>query len=149
MYLNGKKYVYSYDEKNKDAREKLAKMFPETKDLPVKGITIEIGYWRKANHIHKWFVDKVQKGTDDCGNYEVTREQLGQLKFACQEVLKHKEDKVFGTDKSDLLPTASGFFFGGTDKDEYYYRDCQETINIIDKALELDGSWDFEYHSSW
>lgn len=22
---------------------------------------IEVGYWRKANHIHKWFVDNVQE----------------------------------------------------------------------------------------
>ena len=36
----------------------------------------EVGYWRKANQIHKWFVDNVQDGVDDCGEYKVTKEQL-------------------------------------------------------------------------
>lgn len=39
-------------------------------------IMTEIAYWRKANHIHKWFVDNVQYGVDDCGTYEVTEADL-------------------------------------------------------------------------
>ena len=27
----------------------------------------EVGYWRKANAIHGWFVRNVQNGKDDCG----------------------------------------------------------------------------------
>ena len=30
-----------------------------------------VGYWRKANHIHKWFVDNVQEGIDDYREYYV------------------------------------------------------------------------------
>ena len=28
----------------------------------------QIASWRKANAIHKWFVDNVQDGVDDCGD---------------------------------------------------------------------------------
>ncbi len=37
---------------------------------------IEVGYWRKANQIHNWFVKNVQGGVDDCGYYGVTKEKL-------------------------------------------------------------------------
>lgn len=50
-----------------------------------------------------------------------------------------------------LLPSCSGFFFGGTDYDEYYINDIKDTIDIVTKALE---TTDFEkemiyYVSSW
>ena len=32
----------------------------------------QIGYWRKANHIHKWFVDTCANGVDDCNRSEDT-----------------------------------------------------------------------------
>ena len=35
----------------------------------VTEIIESVGYWRKANHIHKWFVDNVQNGEDDCKEY--------------------------------------------------------------------------------
>ena len=51
----------------------------------------------------------------------------------------------------ELLPTTSGFFFGGTNYDEYYLDDIKETINIITHVLE---TTDFDkemiyYVSSW
>ena len=51
----------------------------------------------------------------------------------------------------ELLPTASGFFFGSTDYDEYYVMDIEATIDIITKVLE---TTDFDkemvyYVSSW
>ena len=48
-----------------------------------------------------------------------------------------------------LLPTTSGFFFGGTDYDDGYLQDLRDTIEIIDRALALPDCWDFEYHASW
>lgn len=109
----------------------------------------DIGYWRKANHIHKWFVDCVQDGEDDCEKYEVTKSNLLDLKAVCEEVLSLK-----GKDEGrieEILPTTSGFFFGGTEYDEYYFSDVEETIRIINNVLE---TTDFEkelvvYQSSW
>ena len=47
------------------------------------------------------------------------------------------------------LPTQEGFFFGGTDYDEWYIQDLQDTVSIIDRVLKMDDEWDFEYQSSW
>jgi hypothetical protein len=51
----------------------------------------------------------------------------------------------------ELLPSASGFFFGSTDYDEYYIADIKNTISIITEVLE---TTDFDtqmiyYISSW
>lgn len=119
------------------------------KHVICRSIWSEIGYWRKANHIHKWFVDCVQDGEDDCEKYEVTKSNLLDLKAVCEEVLSLK-----GKDEGrieEILPTTSGFFFGGTEYDEYYFSDVEETIRIINNVLE---TTDFEkelvvYQSSW
>jgi hypothetical protein len=119
------------------------------KHIVFRSIWTEIGYWRKANHIHKWFVDCVQDGEDDCEKYEVTKSNLLDLKAVCEEVLSLKgkdEGKI-----EEILPTTSGFFFGGTEYDEYYFSDVEETIRIINNVLE---TTDFEkelvvYQSSW
>lgn len=119
------------------------------KHVVFRSIWEEIGYWRKANHIHKWFVDHVQGGEDDCEKYEVTKSNLLDLKTVCEEVLSLK-----GKDEGrieEILPTTSGFFFGGTEYDEYYFSDVEATIEIINKVLE---TTDFEkelvvYEASW
>lgn len=145
-------------------------------DIPFKklqSIKISVGYWRKANAIHKWFVDNVQDGDDDCGEYYVHRSQLEELKALCLKVLSvakigkktevvsylddgkilNKVDDVQtilnSEEIEDILPTQSGFFFGSTGYDEDYIEDIQKTLKIIDEALLLDDSWDFYYSSSW
>ena len=152
MYLNAKRYLSKYfnEEDGKRAAE-IAEQFPELAklkgrfgdDSPVKEIRVEAGYWRKANAIHKWFVDNVQDGTDDCGNYYVAREHLEELKKLCQQVLDFRH---LATDK---LPPQQGFFFGSDKVDEYYFQDLEQTVQIIDDCLALPPSWEFEYHSSW
>lgn len=105
----------------------------------------EVGYWRKANQIHRWFVQNVQNGVDDCGEYKVTEEQLIELRDTCNQVLN---DHSLA---EELLPAQSGFFFGNTDYDDWYYNDLENTVKIIDEILEnkqycLD---DLYYSSSW
>lgn len=53
----------------------------------LNGETKEIGYWRKANAIHRWFVENVQNGEDDCRDYFVTKEQLTELLNLVNQVL--------------------------------------------------------------
>jgi hypothetical protein len=105
----------------------------------------EVGYWRKANAIHRWFVDNVQNGVDDCGEYKVTAEQLIQLRDECNQVLN---DSSLA---ESLLPTQPGFFFGGTEYNDGYVYDLENTVEIINDILEnkqycLD---DLYYSSSW
>ena len=113
-------------------------------------IESEAIYWRKANAIHKWFVDNVQDGVDDCGNYGVATEQLKELAETCRKVLN---DKSLA---SELLPSQSGFFFGGTDYDEWYFKDLEYTATEIEKLLSIEKPegrgyypWSYVYHSSW
>ena len=116
-------------------------------DLPefeANSVEIELGYWRKANHIHKWFVDNVQNGVDNCGEYFVRKADLEMLLTVCEQVLKNV------TNANTLLPTQSGFFFGSVEYDDWYIEDVQDTIEIIKRALSLDSKLiDFYYRSSW
>lgn len=152
MYLSGKRYmsrVFRADDEPKMTA--IAKLFPELEGWsgrfgdvsPVKEVSIEVGYWRKANAVHDWFVRECQGGEDDCGHYYVSREKLLDLKDACEQVLGNKKLAA------ELLPTASGFFFGSQEYDQYYFDDLQATLEIIDRCLALPEAWDFEYHSSW
>lgn len=106
----------------------------------------QVGYWRKANQIHNWFVENIQDGVDDCEYHrEVTEDDLKELLDICREVLCNPDVA------EDRLPTQSGFFFGSTSYDEYYMNDVRETIDIITKVLE---TTDFDkemiyYVSSW
>lgn len=137
--------------------------------------------WRKANQIHKWFVDKVQGGRDDCGYYNVEIEQLQELLDTVDKVLGSTKlvkgrvnngytldenlDKVYHVDDgyvledastaSKLLPTQEGFFFGGTDYDEYYWRDLEFTKEQLERILGMvekdeDGwSWHYKGEDDW
>lgn len=105
-------------------------------------VSLPMGYWRKSNQIHQWFVDNVQDGEDNCGSYYVSREKLEELKEVCINVIAVPEMA------EELLPTGAGFFFGSTEYDEYYFGDLNETIGIINRCLE--SKFDsFEYQSSW
>ena len=66
------------------------------------------------------------------------------------ENMKAEQEKIGTTLVSDdpLAPTA-GFFFGSTEKDEWYYEGLLETIDIIDRALALNDGWEIIYQASW
>ena len=146
MYLTAKRHISQYQEEDKALGTELMRHFPElAADQSVQEVTVRVGYWRKANHIHKWFVDNVQDGEDNCASYYVGREALNELRRRCQQVLDFRHLAV------DNLPTAQGFFFGNTDYDEYYFSSIEQTVKIIDRALLLQETenWDIEYSSSW
>lgn len=151
MFLETRKFFWTDDyntgKQNKQA-ETIKKMFPEMKGNKLNYVTFQIGDWRKANHIHKWFVDNVQEGKDDCREYHVTIEQLKELKRLCKKALTYKNKKT-KKPLQKILPTEEGFFFGTTEYDEWYFKNCEKTINIIDKVLKLPEDWDYIYTSSW
>ena len=117
----------------------------------------EVGYWRKANHIHNWFMqncaykDEYGDPIDDCRPIEITVDKLEKLLDDCKKVLA---DHSLA---SSLLPTQSGFFFGSTAYDEYYFDEIERTIKIIEPViefitykLEIDSYiWEVYYQASW
>jgi hypothetical protein len=144
MYLTAKRYVWNYKDEDKALQDQLDDVMKDdlAEGMRVKEVSVDALYWRKANHIHKWFVDNCQDGEDDCKEYSVARESLEELRDSCQEVLNNKN--------VGLLPTEEGFFFGSTDYDEYYFKELQDTVDGLEKVLKLDtGKWDFYYRASW
>lgn len=108
-------------------------------------ITLNVGYWRKANAIHKWFVDKVQDGVDECQRAWVSKDKLKELKELVEQELEARGSKRAG----QALPPCEGFFFGSQEIDDWYYDDMEQTLKIIDKALALPDEYDINYQSSW
>lgn len=154
QYLSAKRHLSKYNNQEDKLRKKVRKLFPDIKDtgnLDFVEIKFEAGYWRKANHIHNWFVENVQDEQDDCGHYEVSRDDLICLLEVCKRLLK-----TYITNKTEAnqlaqkeLPTRAGFFFGGTEYDEFYWKDVEHTIKVIEYCLSLPAEYVFEYHSSW
>ncbi len=151
MYFYGKRYLWSFttgDKNDPAIAEEIAKLFPEVRGAKFNEVTAEFKYWRKANAIHDWFVREVQDGVDDCGEYSVSTEQLESLRNICEKIIADPEQAEI------LLPTKSGFFFGGIEYDEYYMQDIQETYNwlndlLLKESLEMLKDWDFYYRASW
>lgn len=117
-----------------------------------------IGYWRKANAIHAWFVKNVQWGEDDCKKYSLWLEDLNDLLRVCGKILIDKNLAP------ELLPTQPGFFFGSTEYDFWYYKEIRYTYELCKFLLQnleerednlcfkYDSSnWDarVEYQASW
>ena len=163
MYLEARKYVSQNDWVDGVAKTTrdfmtLASLGPDGlskySDFGGATVSIPVGYWRKANAIHGWFVREVQGGVDECQTAYVPREKLVELRDACKSVMSVS----VGVDRGDvaaavgLLPT-SGFFFGSYEMDEWYFADLKNTIAMIDHILSLipEDTWDwsFYYHSSW
>ena len=151
MFLTASKYVSDYHGADKQRKQEMLNLFPELKVYlreeqdynPITGLTAEVGYWRKANAIHNWFVHNVQNGEDNCAKYNVHPDHLMKLKSLCEQVLA--DHNLAG----ELLPPTGGFFFGSTEIDEYYFADLEDTIKIIDRVLALPDGWWIEYQSSW
>lgn len=120
---------------------------PSSSNLDYIRVTREAAYWRKDNQIHAWFVANVQDGKDDCGNYDVSVEQLKELRDLCANLLVNRNS----AEAREKLPPQSGFFFGSTEIDEYYWHGLDDTVNQIDRVLAIPSAelLDFSYHSSW
>jgi len=146
MYLYGKKYLSKYSDPIR--AQKIKKMFEVTsgeETLDGVDVSITLGYWRKANAIHRWFVENVQDGKDDGREYYVSKRQLRELLETVETVLKNKEKA------KELLPTERGFFFGSTDHDIWYFKKLEYTKKLITRILNDKNLKDFTfyYQSSW
>lgn len=177
MYLIKRTYVHNWDHKKDKYKITVKlnnKIVSGIKPERITNIIEEVAYWRKANQIHKWFIENVQNGVDDCGEYYVEKEKLSELVRLCRIALEKAitiDDKVKNGQRwtkeseewqpilqdgkvclnknelAEILPTSDGFFFGSTDYDEYYLDDLKNTVEMIEPLLQEDG--DFYYHSSW
>lgn len=153
MYLTKKTFVKQWEHTPKEKRTTIKVEGWLASSIGADRITNieeEVGYWRKANHIHQWFVNNVQHGEDDCGEYYVSLDDIKSLAKLCLAV---REDNSLA---EDLLPVQSGFFFGSTNYDKWYYDSIDYTLELLrglERELELDEQEgvpsSLYYQASW
>ena len=133
-------YVYK---RIKNDIDNINKILGITNNYNIHHIKYELMSWRKFYPIHNWFVQNVQNGEDDCGEYYVSHDKLKELLTTARQALFHKDPK-------ELMPQA-GFFFGSYDIDEWYWEGIKSTIKQLSKLTELPDFEDlsFYYQSSW
>lgn len=147
MYLYKRTYVKNWDHFTDEQRTNIVVEGGRGAHVDasrVAFVTEEVGYWRKANAIHAWFVRECADGVDECQPTEVTTAKLIELRELVRKVLADHSQAM------ELLPPQAGFFFGSTDVDEWYFADLTETLVILDRALGTgDESSEFTYQASW
>jgi hypothetical protein len=177
MYLSKKTYVKQWSHKKPEEQFEVevkrgGELYSPIKRERVSSIVEEVGYWRKFNALHSWFVENTQDGEDKCQESYVGKDQMEELLSTLKQVKefldtspkkktqvkvgysKGKEvfeeiEVVENTDLLDeLLPTTGGPFFGRTEYDEYYIEQVEETIELIEGLL-LEEGGDFYYQASW
>lgn len=155
MYLYLEKYE-SVSRWDANAIEKAKDFYPEKlqelgkkhleRNFLSKETKYQVGYWRKANAIHKWFVDNCGDGEDCCQLMGVGKEQLEELLNLVEEVL------LDHSKASKLLPSQSGFFFGTHYYDEWYFEELKYTKELIERVLDFlkdNGGYLVYYQASW
>lgn len=181
MYLYRRRYVKNWDHYKPEDRTKVTLTIggKRIKLVNPSYVTEEVGYWRKANAIHKFFCD-LDGGKDECQEINVERSDLRELADRCRRILLSAKTEprkvVTGTHHSrgvttaiveevgvlvdtslaeELLPTQEGFFFGGTEYGEWYLDDLRETIKIIEALPDVANDeydrngGDYYYEASW
>ena len=157
MYLDKRTSVRNWSHQTKDERYSVSvkrggKRLDKIQTKRITHIIEEIGYWRKFNALHRWFVENVQEGNDDCKQYWVSQKALTDLLEVLKKVAASRNrlvDNLRDTETAkENLPTVGGFFFGDTDYNEYYYDEVESTIKIIEEAVK-DTDADYYYSSSW
>lgn len=152
MYLQKKTYVRDWSfGKDEDMVEvyvlKGRKPHPLIRPERLSYVEEEVGYWRKANAIHAFFVDTLAEGVDDCRPIYVPKGAMEDLLKRCQIILN--SGPAFKETAEALLPTRSGFFFGDTEYGESYREDLEMTVKIISEVLAEDPNGHYEYRASW
>lgn len=127
MFLDGVNYIHPKFDENRNLIEK--RKIVKTLELD----------WRNAKQIHKWFVNNVQYGEDDCHSYQVTENDLKDLLKVCEEVFNSNNT----VKARNLLPSSYPY-------DKYYFEEIEYTIKELKRILKYADIYDwFEYKSSW
>lgn len=149
MYLTKKTYIKRWAHTPKDSVYHVTIERQKGHRIQTERVTFieeELMYWRKANHIHKYFIDTVGGGDDNCQEMYVDTLAIENLIDILKKVVKAKNDSV----SSELLPTGAGFFFGSVEYDEYYYEECERTLNELSDLIDSgDADCDLYYQASW
>lgn len=141
MYLCKKTYVQNWSH-----RPTKVELNVEIEGKPIPIDTSRVSYiieqvavWRKFNALHGYIVEEFGNGDDNCREIPIDL-----------RILLDKLKQIDKTNAAEVMPTASGFFFGSQDYDEYYYDEVAYTIQLFEDLLKEDNSnADYYYQASW
>lgn len=178
MYLSKHSYVKNWEHQSPEQKHKITvrrnnKIRKDIKPERISYIVEQIAYWRKFNALHSWFVRACGDGEDNCRPIYVDKSSFIELlddlkkvkesldkspkKMVSVEVGWRGGEKVFEDvevfeDTSvaeELLPTTSGFFFGDTEYNKWYYDAVVSTIPIIEEVIADETDSSYYYEASW
>jgi hypothetical protein len=117
------KYEFKYEKMLKEV-----KSLDEVKDFFINfekcHYAESIVYFRKVNFVYRYFAHRL---VDECCFAD--KADIEDLISRCDKVLAdHSLAK-------ELLPTQSGFFFGSTDYDEWYFKDVEDCKKQMENLL--------------
>lgn len=118
------------------------------------GVHVQVAalYWRKANAIHGWFVENCQDGVDECEESDpIDYELLASLADTCKRAVE-AYDAGRRDEAAKILTPRAGFFFGGTDLDEWWRDNAERTATELERVVTTAigiGGVTFTYRSSW
>lgn len=146
MYLEAKLHLPPYSEELAPVRQAIGQAIgytpPKQKPgddatlLEITGVTVRVGYWRKFDPLHQWFVNHVQEGHDDCRPAYIAPDVL--------DVLEEQLDQV-----SDD-PDSAGEHFVSEDDEPMTEGDIDYTLRVVVQAKKLqERGWDIYYRASW
>ena len=146
MYLEAKRCVAPYDAQTEPMRRAIGAAIgyvpPKEKPgqdetlLEVSGVMVRVGYWRKFDGLHQWFVNNVQEGHDDCRPAFVSVDTLTELEEQLEQV-------------SDDPASASEHFTADIDE-TLEDGEVDYTLNVLHHARRLqEQGWDIYYRASW
>jgi len=102
----------------------------------------KVGYFRKVNSLVRWVENNIAP-VENCGCVKIEKEHL--------ELLQALLEKLDKTNCHQLFPTRSGFFFGSTNYDAYYWGDVKRVQDFVSETLK---TFDFDnqqliFHADW
>jgi hypothetical protein len=108
-------------------------------------IDTECGYFRKFNALHVYLVNHFGDDEDNCQPIYIAKSGVEQILANLKEI---QEDHAKA---QSIMPTQSGFFFGSTDYDEWYFAYIDEAITMFTDVLAVLEDEDdcLVYQASW
>jgi len=146
MYLEAKFHLPPYDTGLAPVREAIGRAIgytPPTEKpdndatlLEITGVTVRVGYWRRFDPLHQWFVNSAQEGHDDCRPAYLTPDVLAELKEQLDQV--------------SVDPESASEHFVNEGDEPMSEGDIDYTLKVVVQAKKLqERGWDIYYRASW
>jgi hypothetical protein len=91
MYLYKKTYVQNWNHTPDERKHTITimrggELRTDIKPERISEITESVGYWRKFNALHSWFVQELGDGVDDCKELYFSEDKMKELLEILQKV---------------------------------------------------------------